>query len=66
MNTITLKLPLKHASFLLQAVEQRIASFKDELQSEGIGEDRIAELENDLPLLESMQKEIKNEIAKNS
>lgn len=66
MNKINLSLPLKHASFLLQAVEQRINSFKQELDSKDISEDRTAELQNDLMLLQGIEKEIKDEITKNS
>lgn len=66
MNKINLSLPLKHASFLLQAVEQRINSFQQELDSKDISEDRTAELQNDLMLLQGIEKEIKDEITKNS
>lgn len=51
MDNITVKLPWKFWQFVAEAIDFRIKAYQQEL-SQITDEDRISEIQNDLPLLE--------------
>lgn len=64
MYEVNLKMGLKSADFLLSAVNDCIDKYEQQLNSETISDDEIAEIRNDLIIYKGLQTLIKNEIEK--
>ena len=61
MDNIDITLPRKFWAFIAEAIDYRIKAYQQEL-SEIDDEDRIAEIQNDLPLLEISLKDIQEKL----
>ena len=51
MNEIELSLPLKHARFVLEAIDFRLETWKKAVESAELDEDEISDIDNDSMLL---------------
>ena len=61
MDNINITLPRKFWGFIAEAIDYRIKAYRQEL-SEIHDEDRISEIQNDLPLLEISLKDIQEKL----
>lgn len=61
MDNITVKLPWKFWQFVAEAIDFRIKAYQQEL-SQITDENRIAEIQNDLPLLEMSLADIQKKL----
>lgn len=62
-NHIQFSLPWKPTRFLLQAVNYRLETWEQMLNSGELNEDEIAEINNDYMLLQGVQKELQEKLA---
>lgn len=62
-NHIQFSLPWKHTHFLLHAVNYRLETWEQMLNSGELNEDEIAEINNDFMLLKGVQKELQEKLA---
>ncbi len=62
MNEVELSLPLKHARFVLQAIDFRLETWKKAVESGELGEDDISDINNDSMLLLSVRDELRTKL----
>ena len=62
MTEIELSLPLKHARFVLQAVEFRLETWKKAVESSELDEDEISDINNDSMLLQGVRDELRTKL----
>ena len=63
MNEIELSLPLKHARFVLEAIDFRLETWKKAVESAELDEDEISDIDNDSMLLLSVRDELETKLA---
>lgn len=63
MNEIELSLPLKHARFVLQAIDFRLETWKKAVESGELDEDEISDINNDSRLLQGTRDELEMKLA---
>lgn len=63
MNEIELNLPLKHARFVLQAIDFRLETWKKSVESSELDEDEISDINNDSMLLQGVRDELEMKLA---
>ena len=63
MTEIELSLPLKHARFVLQAIDFRLETWKKAVESGELDEDEISDINNDSMLLQGVRDELETKLA---
>lgn len=63
MNEIELSLPMKHARFVLQAIDFRLETWKKAVKSAELDEDEISDINNDSMLLQGVRDELEMKLA---
>ncbi len=63
MNEIELSLPMKHARFVLEAIDFRLETWKKAVESGELGEDDISDINNDSMLLQGVRDELEMKLA---
>ena len=63
MIEIELSLPLKHARFVLQAIDFRLETWKQAIESGVLDEDEISDINNDSMLLQDVRDELETKLA---
>ena len=63
MNEIELSLPLKHARFVLEAIDFRLETWKKAVESGELDEDEISDMSNDIRLLQGVRDEFETRLA---
>lgn len=63
MTEIELSLPLKHARFVLQAIDFRLETWKKAVESAELDEDEISDINNDSMLLQGVRDELETKLA---
>ena len=63
MNEIELSLPLKHARFVLQAIDFRLENWKKAVESGELDEDEISDINNDSMLLQDVRDELETKLS---
>ena len=62
MTEIELSLPLKHAHFVLQAIDFRLETWKKAVESGELDEDEISDINNDSMLLQGVRDELETKL----
>ena len=62
MNEIELSLPMKHAGFVLQAINFRLETWKKAVESGELDEDEISDINNDSMLLQGVRDELETKL----
>ena len=63
MNEIELSLPMKHARFVLEAIDFRLETWKKAVESGELDEDEISDINNDSMLLQGVRDELETKLA---
>ena len=63
MNKIELSLPLKHARFVLKAIDFRLETWKKAVESGELDEDEISDINNDIMLLQGIRDKLGMKLA---
>ena len=63
MTEIELSLPLKHARFVLEAIDFRLETWKKAIEPGELDEDDISDISNDIRLLQGIRDELETKLA---